>query len=97
MPSTLTNAYVNAGAGGSSQLYITAAASPDDWFINRNLSATQFTAPRPSSQHANGVNVIMCDGSAKFLNESIDQVVYTKIMTSNGVAYGEQALDAASF
>jgi prepilin-type processing-associated H-X9-DG protein len=97
MPSSITSAYANAGGSGTNQLYITAPASPDNWFINRNLSAGQNTAPRPSSQHAGGVNVIMCDGSAKFLNESMDKGVFTKLMTSNGVAYGEQALDQSSY
>lgn len=97
MPATLTNAYANAGLAGSGQLYITAPASPDDWFINRNLSAGQYAAPRPSSQHAGGVNVIMCDGAGKFLNESMDQGVFTRLMTSNGVSFGEQALDQSSY
>jgi hypothetical protein len=97
MPSPLTNSYANAGAASSAQLYISAPASPDYCFINRNLSATQGAAPRPSSQHAGGVNVIMCDGAGKFLNESMDQGVFTKLMTSNGVSYGEQALDQGSY
>lgn len=97
MPATITNAYVNAGGTGSNQLYITTPASPDNWFINRNLSAGQYTAPRPSSQHAGGVNVIMCDGSGRFLNESMDQRTFTMLMTSNGVSYGEQALDQAHY
>ncbi len=97
MPATLTNSYANAGTAGSTQLYISAPAAPDDWFINRNLSAAQGSAPRPSSQHAGGVNVIMCDGAGKFLNESMDQGVFTKLMTSNGVSYGEQALDQGSY
>ncbi|MEI8379866.1 MAG: DUF1559 domain-containing protein [Planctomycetota bacterium] len=97
MPATITSAYGNAGGTGSNQLAITAAASPDAWFINRNLSAGQNTAPRPSSQHAGGVNVIMCDGAGKFLNESMDKTVFTKLTTSNGVAYGEQALDQSTY
>ncbi|MFO1043743.1 MAG: DUF1559 domain-containing protein [Planctomycetaceae bacterium] len=97
MPATITSAYGNAGGSGTNQLAITAAASPDAWFINRNLSAGQYTAPRPSSQHAGGVNVIMCDGAGRFLNESMDKIVFTKLMTSNGVAYGEQVLDQAAF
>jgi len=97
MTSTLTATYGNAGSGGAAQLLISAAPSPDDWFINRNLSAGQYTAPRPSSQHAGGVNVIMCDGAGRFLNESMNQTVFMKLMTSNGVAYGEQVLDQASY
>lgn len=96
----LTTTYPNALSTGSSQLLFAVpnvAPSPDDWFINRNLSAAQYMAPRPSSQHAGGVNAIMCDGAGKFLNENVDKIVYMKLMTSNGVAYGEQVLDQASF
>ncbi len=96
---TLTAAYPSAG-GLANQLNVplgTAAPSPDDWFINRNLSATPGAAPRPSSQHAGGVNVIMCDGAGKFLNESMDKGVFMKLMTSNGVAYGEGPLDQSSY
>jgi hypothetical protein len=39
----------------------------------------------------------MCDGAGKFLNESMDQIVFTKLMTSNGVSYGEGPLDQGSY
>lgn len=71
--------------------------NPDDWFINRNLAAAANTAPRPSSQHAGGVNVVFCDGSSKFLNENLDKIVYAKLLTSNGVTYGEQSLNQGSY
>ena len=72
-----------------------ATLAPDPWFINRNLAAGVGTAPRPSSQHANGVNVIFCDGSGRFLSENLDKNVYVKLLTSNGVTYGEQTLNAS--
>ena len=72
-----------------------AATTPDPWFINRNLAAGVGTAPRPSSQHANGVNVIFCDGSGRFLSENMDKNTYAKLLTSNGVTYGEQTLNAS--
>ena len=71
--------------------------NPDPWVINRNLGAVTGTAPRPSSQHAGGVNVIMCDGAGRFLNENLDKHVYARLITSNGVTYGEQTLNQASF
>ena len=73
------------------------AVMPDAWTINRNLSASRGQAPRPSSNHAGGVNSIFGDGSGKFLNESIDKGVFAKICTSNGVNYGEQTLNQASY
>jgi len=72
-----------------------AILTPDPWFINRNLAATVGTAPRPSSQHAGGVNVIFCDGSGRFLNENMNKLTYGKLVTSNGVTYGERTLDSS--
>ena len=72
-----------------------ASLTTDPWFINRNLAATVGTAPRPSSQHAGGVNVVFCDGSSRFLNENMNKDVYAKLVTSNGVTYGEQTLNAS--
>jgi hypothetical protein len=75
----------------------TTGSNPDQWFINRNLAAAVGTAARPSSQHAGGVNVIMCDGAGKFLNENMDKIAFAKLVTSNGVTYGEQTLNEASY
>ena len=65
----------------------------DPSFINRNLTAANGQAPRPSSNHVGGVNVIMCDGSGRYLIEGIDKNVYVKLITSNGVSYGEVTLN----
>ncbi len=72
-----------------------ASLTPDAWFINRNLAAAVGSAPRPSSQHSGGVNVIFCDGSGKFLSENMDKQVYSKLLTSNGVTYGERTLNGS--
>ena len=69
--------------------------SPDAWFINRNLGVVVGSNPRPSSQHAGGVNVIFCDGSGRFLSENMDKGTYAKLITSNGVTYGEQTLSGS--
>ena len=62
---------------------------PRDWRINSDLKAAIGTRPRPSSNHEGGVNVILCDGSGKFLSDKIDPHVYAKLLTPNGVKYGE--------
>lgn len=67
------------------------------WQINQSPTAAQGTAPRPSSLHAGGVNVFMCDGSGKFISEGIDKTVYLKLLTSNGVNYSEATLDNNSY
>ena len=73
------------------------AANPDQWVINRNLGTAPTGTPRPSSQHAGGVNAIMGDGSGRFLNEGVDKHVYAKLLTSNGVSYGERTLNGRDY
>ena len=69
--------------------------TPDPWAINR--AKTTNSAPRPSSSHIGGVNVVMCDGSSRFISENIDKNAYVKLITSNGVTYGEGTLNNASY
>ena len=40
--------------------------------------------PFPLSNHNGGINALFCDGSVKFLNETIDGTVYSKIITPQG-------------
>lgn len=91
LPVSLTTSYPNAGSTGD-PLLVKQAPNPDNWFINRNRSAARTKAPRPSSNHRGGVNVTMADGSAKFLSENMDKTVFIKLMTPNGIVYGEQDL-----
>lgn len=71
-----------------------ATAKPQDWQINADLKSKTGTRPRPGSNHKGGVNAFFCDGSARFLNESIDPQVYVKLLTSNGVTYGEYPMQS---
>jgi len=64
--------------------------------INSNPKATGF-APRPRSTHPGLVNAIFCDGHAQTLNENIDSVVYTSLLTPQGVRYGQAAMGDTSF
>ena len=72
------------------------AANPDQWVINRLLGSGVGT-PRPSSQHAGGVNAIMGDGSGRYLSENVDKHVYAKLLTSNGVNFGERTLNGRDY
>jgi prepilin-type processing-associated H-X9-DG protein len=60
--------------------------------INKNtgrVSSVGFAEDyaRPSSNHSNGFNAAFCDGSVRFLSESIDYGVYARLMTSEGKRY----------
>lgn len=46
--------------------------------------AISLARARPSSQHSGVFGVTFCDGSTKFINDSVSYVVYTQLMTSNG-------------
>lgn len=69
-----------------------ATAEYQDWRINRNLDAKPSQLARPSSRHNGGVTAILCDGSGKFISQKIDPHVHAKLMTSDGVTYGENVL-----
>lgn len=46
--------------------------------------AQGFDFVRPSANHSGGVNATMADGSARFLSDEMDYLVYILIMTPNG-------------
>ena len=53
--------------------------------INAGLKVTEEGgSPYPSSHHPGGVNVVMCDGSARFVAEDIDGEVWAKLVTPQG-------------
>lgn len=52
--------------------------------INGSRSGPEGLRPFPNSNHPGGVNVSMCDGSARFLNENIDLSIYTQLITPAG-------------
>jgi len=57
--------------------------------INYGLNlVTEGSFPYPTSRHPGGVNVVMCDGSAKFIQDTIDGIVWSKILTPAGSQLG---------
>jgi len=53
--------------------------------INIGLTVTEEgRAPYPSSQHPGGINVVMCDGSARFITEDINGIVWAKLISPQG-------------
>ena len=91
-------AQYNASAGSTQNAlnqtatFTTAVTAP---WINRPQTLAR--SPRPSSQHIGGVNVGMCDGSVKFISDNIDKLAYGKLLTSNGVTFGEVTLSMNSY
>ena len=62
--------------------------------------ANKGSCPYPNSSHPGGVNVLFCDGSAKFLSDQIDGTVYAKLITPQGsrlpALYRQLPVDASA-
>jgi prepilin-type N-terminal cleavage/methylation domain-containing protein/prepilin-type processing-associated H-X9-DG protein len=57
--------------------------------INHALQLTdEGTSPYASSQHPGGINAVMCDGSARFIQEKVSGVVWAKLITPQGEKLG---------
>lgn len=55
--------------------------------------AAEGSAPRPSSQHANGVlTTVFCDGRGQTLSSEVDLSVYIRLLTPNGSSFGQEEL-----
>lgn len=53
--------------------------------INRTtVNTNEGISPFPSAYHTGGVVIAMCDGSARFLSETVDGAVYAKLITPQG-------------
>jgi len=53
--------------------------------------------PRPSSNHLGVVNVVLCDGSARSINENIDSGIYVRLLTPDGRTYNQPLVSGTDF
>ncbi len=60
--------------------------------LNKQLTATQFRAPRPSSNHGDLVNFAFCDGGTRSLNMNVDPRVFARLVTPDGQRMGQVVL-----
>ena len=70
--------------------------------INASGAVPEGERPCPNSGHSGGVNVVMCDGSARFLSETIALNVYAQLVTPAGskslpTAGSQDILNATDF
>jgi len=49
-----------------------------------NNVPTEGAFPYPSSNHIGGVNMLFCDGGVRFIQDSVDGTVYSKLITPAG-------------
>jgi len=58
-------------------------------YINAGLNIpSEGLSPFPSSYHSGGVNVVFCDGSVRFIRDSIDGKVWSRLLTPRGSKLG---------
>ncbi|QDT55733.1 putative major pilin subunit [Caulifigura coniformis] len=65
--------------------------------INANLQGAEGQAQRPSSTHSGGVNVIFCGGNGRFLNQTMDAMVYSSLLTWDGSRKGQNIVSDTEF
>lgn len=74
------------------------AKTATDSRIGTNRGAAKSQAWRPSSHHPSGaVNVIFCDGSGKSLSPHMDPGIYARLLTPQGLRYGQAAVAGGDF
>jgi prepilin-type N-terminal cleavage/methylation domain-containing protein/prepilin-type processing-associated H-X9-DG protein len=64
----------------------------NDGRINARRGGEIGQHPRPSSFHPGGVNMLWCDGRITFVSQSIDEFVYSRLLTPAG-SWHRQAVD----
>lgn len=64
--------------------------------INSGLEEAEGQSPWPSSQHLQGVNVCMADGSVRFLSENISSTIYYALVTSQGSLFKGALADSSA-
>ncbi len=60
--------------------------------LNRNLTAAQYTAPRPSSNHGDLINFAFCAGNVRPINMNIDPRVFARLVTPDGQRFDQVVL-----
>jgi len=76
-----------AGTGYSAQTYYLSApldARHSYGVINGARTGPEGARPFPNSNHPGGVNMVFCDGSARFLSQDIDLNVYAQLLSPAG-------------
>ncbi|QDT29948.1 DUF1559 family PulG-like putative transporter [Gimesia panareensis] len=74
------------------------ATTANDSRIGANPSAAKRKAWRPSSDHPRGaVNVIFCDGSGRSFSPNMDPGIYARLLTPQGLHYGQDPIFESDF
>jgi prepilin-type N-terminal cleavage/methylation domain-containing protein/prepilin-type processing-associated H-X9-DG protein len=96
----------------SQMLWFTEDPNTFAGFIGLNKNLREFGSPpapvtnavvdgnirfaRPSSDHPNGFNVLMADGTVRYMQDTIDYRIYAVLMTSNGAKAADPSADLST-
>lgn len=94
---TTQGAYPSTFGGGLAQGSTLAANTSLQASFPNAPTATSTYTPRPSSNHAGVINIVMVGGAGRSFSDNIDRGVYVKLLTSNGQAHGETTLDPNAY
>jgi type II secretory pathway pseudopilin PulG len=89
-PFATAAAWTGPGPPADNDLDISSLGTGEWPLINNPLAGKRDEATvatrgaHPSSKHSRGFNTVMCDGSTRFLNDSISYSVYAQLMSSQG-------------
>ena len=84
---------------GSSQLFIASVGNPalPTSRINGSKGYSLGACPSPNSTHPGIVTAAFCDGRAKTLNENMNFIVYTSLITPGGSRRGQAPVSDAAY
>lgn len=77
----IKSAGTTTGTGATANPLSTAVQESINYGTNLSIEGS---SPFPSSGHNNGINVLFCDYSVKFIPDTIDGTVYAKLLTPQG-------------
>jgi prepilin-type processing-associated H-X9-DG protein len=84
---------------GNTQLYIAPSGNPayPTSRINGSKGVSGGACPSPNSTHPGVVTVAFCDGRVQTLNETMNFIVYTSLITPGGSRRGQAPVGDNSY
>ncbi|MBD3673089.1 MAG: DUF1559 domain-containing protein [Planctomycetaceae bacterium] len=82
--------------GEAPEQFDVTAKSLGPYTINSSRGGKEGHWPSPSSLHPDGVNVLFADGAFRTLSKEIDPLLYLRLMTPGGTAFGEARIEQST-
>ena len=82
--------------GDAPEQFHVSTKSLGPYAMNSSRGGKEEHWPSPGSLHEKGVNVLFADGAFRTLNDNIDPLLYLRLMTPGGSAFGEVRLEQST-